>query len=588
MKKIKNYILFITLSIICNIIYINNVQAEEMCTTEAAQQLAKILYTETGSGNFIGNVENYFFVEATTAGIILNQANGIDGDNWYEKIYNLSDNIYAGYSTYKDKPFETVVKEKRQGELLYIAELVLTGKYYLPKNLYGQASCACLLGTNHCEGVDTEVPWQNCTGKEGWAQEWIHFESVNPKAFDIYFGYSKYQSLYTTDIFGNKLPSTEPSYYRTLAKKYRLTDYSDYTVETVCNGNTLEKNNTTTTKPNNKIEFIEACKNPSILKIIYFIDIIIDIVKVIVPIALIVLGIINFSKSVGTNDVEVQKKSVKILAKRLLSAVIIFALPWLIEVIITILGDLTGKINFAECLENANKTKIELLEKELEEELKEDNEINEDDSSNKKIASPGEGLWVAHMKNSASRVEKAINDGFWGIEVDVYQSGNNFRLYHDSENDPYNGYDLDEFLDTCKANNITAVLDIKYVKNYELLISQVKEKNMEDNTIYQTWWGGANKIHTKDNNARIWVLIPDGNKDIKGDILNNLNSVKDYVEGVNMLALNVDKSDIKAVQDLGLTFCAFSYGNKMYNNASANTLREWKTNYLMANSIFEN
>lgn len=197
------------------------------------------------------------------------------------------------------------------------------------------------------------------------------------------------------------------------------------------------------------------------------------------------------------------------------------------------------------------------------------------------------GLWVAHMKNSATKVSDAIKEGFWGIEVDVHQSGNVFKLYHDSSNDPYNGYNLDVFLETCKNNNITAVLDLKEISDYSKLISLVKSKNMEDNTIYQTSVGKVKKIFNLDNKARIWVLISDSNKNITGSVLTDLSSVKDYVEGINMLALNVDQDDINTVHGLGLKICSFSYKSKLYSNADASTLKKWGSDYLMANNIAE-
>lgn len=120
-----------------------------------------------------------------------------------------------------------------------------------------------------------------------------------------------------------------------------------------------------------------------------------------------------------------------------------------------------------------------------------------------------------------------------------------------------------------------------------MLISLVKEKGTQNNTIYQTSSSVAKKLHNNDNNTRIWVLISDSYKDIDTDKINELTDVKDYIEGINMKAKNVDEKDIKAIHDLGLTICSFSYTSKMYSNASAETLKSWGTNYLMANNIDE-
>lgn len=109
---------------------------------------------------------------------------------------------------------------------------------------------------------------------------------------------------------------------------------------------------------------MDACTNSDILRVIYFFLLIVDIVKIIIPIALIVLGIIDFSKSVVTSDEKVQKKVISLFIKRLIYAVLVFAVPWIIEVLMVTLGNLavTDEINFTDCLENANSECIDALE----------------------------------------------------------------------------------------------------------------------------------------------------------------------------------------------------------------------------------
>ena len=109
---------------------------------------------------------------------------------------------------------------------------------------------------------------------------------------------------------------------------------------------------------------MDACTNPDILRVIYFFLLILDVVKIIIPIALIVLGLIDMSKSVMSNDESAQSKKLKLFFKRILYAVLIFAVPWIVEVFIVTLGDLIGedKVNFTDCLDNANSECIEALE----------------------------------------------------------------------------------------------------------------------------------------------------------------------------------------------------------------------------------
>lgn len=110
---------------------------------------------------------------------------------------------------------------------------------------------------------------------------------------------------------------------------------------------------------------MDACTNPDILRVIYFFKLIVDIVKIIIPIGLIIFGLIDFSKSVISNDEKVQKKSINLFMKRLLYAVLVFAVPWIVNVLMITLGDVFGdedKVNFTDCLENANPECIEQLD----------------------------------------------------------------------------------------------------------------------------------------------------------------------------------------------------------------------------------
>ena len=196
-------------------------------------------------------------------------------------------------------------------------------------------------------------------------------------------------------------------------------------------------------------------------------------------------------------------------------------------------------------------------------------------------SSSGKTLWVAHQKNDADRVQAAIKAGFWAIEVDVYQSGSVFQLKHDT----YHGYNLDVFLDTCKKNNIVAVLDLKSVSDYKKLIELVKSKGWFNYTIFQADTTSVVKsLNSVDSNSRIWFLNSALEAALK---VSEINSVKDKLEGINMIALFVDSNVIKQVHNMGLTICAFSYNSTMYDSKgkSANNLASWGADYLMANDV---
>lgn len=108
---------------------------------------------------------------------------------------------------------------------------------------------------------------------------------------------------------------------------------------------------------------------------------------------------------------------------------------------------------------------------------------------------------------------------------------------------------------------------------------------MLNHTIFQTGSASVvNSLYSVNSNVRIWFL----NSANKGALrTSTINPIKNKLEGVNMLALSVDASVIKQVHNMGLTICAFSYLDTMYDSEgkSAANLRSWGADYLMANAI---
>jgi hypothetical protein len=209
------------------------------------------------------------------------------------------------------------------------------------------------------------------------------------------------------------------------------------------------------------------------------------------------------------------------------------------------------------------------------------NNNSNNNNNNNNQNQTGRGLWVAHQKNSKDRTKAAINAGFWGIEVDVHQSGSTFKLYHDN----YHGYNLSEFLDDCRSAGVTPVLDIKSISSSKDLVNAIKSKGMLSSTIIQTGSTSTVKnLYNADSSVRIWFLNSASGISLRKS---EIQSVKDKLEGVNMLATAVNKSTIDTVHGMGLKICAFSYIDGMYpsRGRSAATLKSWGADYLMANAI---
>lgn len=359
---------------------------------------------------------------------------------------------------------------------------------------------------------------------------------------------------------------------------------------------------------------LNACDNVSVLKISYFIKELLNIAFILIPIILVVFITIDFAKSVISEE-KVMQDNLKLVIRRIIYVVAIFLVPFIVEYSINHLID--SDVGYGKCL-NVTMAKIESQIKKnkkaceiqgnkwdptsneclypeytpnskipsyTESKLKPGESSDSTSSNNNSTtqkASAGQGIWVAHQKNSTSSVNEAIKAGFWGIEVDVSKkNGNDFKLYHTNTSEYKNGYTLSAFLDTCKKNNITAILDWG-AGDVSAGISLVKEKGMMKNTIFQGGISFAKKVHKKDSNARIWV---ESQNKIN---INDLKQVKDYVEGVNIFAQKLEKSYITDIHNIGMTVCAYSWsGNGMYPKAgfSAETLKSWGVEYLMSDKI---
>lgn len=352
MKKLqKKVIIILIISLFCFIGKVYAYDYSKSCTKEAAIELAKIVYHETGA-TYSNDENSAFLLQSSTAAVVINNANRTakstkaNSDNWQEKIYYLIDTCYNNHSGYRDKSIDEEIPKNLQGKFLYIAELVLSGKYTFPTNMTIQGAPDA-----------PDYVRQYATTNDGW-----HI-FTNTGGYDTMIAYEIGLNDTGKDQFGNKLTNTSFSYYSNLAKSYQLSDYSKYTPSTVCTG--ISTNNQTSNTTSDKEEnstIVDACTNPDILRVIYFAKLILDIVKIIIPVGLIIMGMIDFSKSVVTSDEGSQKKNVKLFVKRIIFAVLVFAVPWIVETLIISLGNLTDGVNFTDCLENAESDCIEQIE----------------------------------------------------------------------------------------------------------------------------------------------------------------------------------------------------------------------------------
>ncbi len=204
MKKICGLILLI----VSFFVGIESIEANE-CNIDVAKQVAKIVYRELGSDNYAVDGSLTFFGRMTTASIILNNASSKSGSTWLAKVKNLTDSNYESYSSYKNSSFESVEPANKRGEMLYIAALVLSGKYNLPKNMIFQ--CAGYIIRQY--------------GGVVWTK-------IDSPYYDVYFGSSG--ALTTTDVFGRQVANSSVIYFKNLANSLKQSDYSKYNSNNVC------------------------------------------------------------------------------------------------------------------------------------------------------------------------------------------------------------------------------------------------------------------------------------------------------------------------------------------------------------------
>lgn len=97
----------------------------------------------------------------------------------------------------------------------------------------------------------------------------------------------------------------------------------------------------------NSLLLLSICDNIMILKVIYFIRTLLDIVCFVVPMGLILIISIDFLKSVISGKDDNMKKNLNLVIKRLINAVIVFLVPLIVELVINGIG--AFNVNYKEC-----------------------------------------------------------------------------------------------------------------------------------------------------------------------------------------------------------------------------------------------
>lgn len=173
-----------------------------------------------------------------------------------------------------------------------------------------------------------------------------------------------------------------------------------------------------------------ACEMSSILKVVYFVKQLINVVFLIIPMGLIVMVSIDMAKGVISKEDDLKNnKDFKVTLKRILMCIALFLVPTIVSFVIDMVNDSGNSINYLSCFSNATVSKIDKfveqenflaeaeendrldkLKKKYEEDKKKDNKTSTKtivDSDNSSSTTSSNNSSVSD--NSTSNSEKTTN-----------------------------------------------------------------------------------------------------------------------------------------------------------------------------------
>ena len=104
------------------------------------------------------------------------------------------------------------------------------------------------------------------------------------------------------------------------------------------------------------LEFLQACDigegREAVLTIMYYAKLVLRILQIAVPVGLILFGTIDMAKAVIAGDEKKMKEAQKPFIKRIVSAIIVFLIPYIVQVIV---GLVTSNTEYKDCWDNASK-----------------------------------------------------------------------------------------------------------------------------------------------------------------------------------------------------------------------------------------
>ena len=93
---------------------------------------------------------------------------------------------------------------------------------------------------------------------------------------------------------------------------------------------------------------IDACENVNVLKVYYYVKELLNIIFFLIPVALILMVTIDFAKNVISKDEEAMKANTSLGLKRIIYAVVIFLIPFVVRMAINSFVD--SEVGYGKCL----------------------------------------------------------------------------------------------------------------------------------------------------------------------------------------------------------------------------------------------
>ena len=161
------------------------------------------------------------------------------------------------------------------------------------------------------------------------------------------------------------------------------------------------------------ILFLDACADYGVLSIVYFVKKMLELVFIILPIILIVMILMDFTKNVMAKGDDDIKKNNRVVIKRIVYAIITFFVPTIVNVVINAVYSLTSdggeNTNALSCWNDATKENIEYYRK-LEEEERKAEEDRKYQENKKEFESDDEGRKNQGTNSLSGKKEEETNN----------------------------------------------------------------------------------------------------------------------------------------------------------------------------------